>query len=303
MQRIEAETLEDAYAKASQFFGCSLLQLQCEVIQYPSKGVFGFGKKNAIIVADIIVDESVKEANSIKHEPIIVEPTKHIHVSKTHTSSRQATPQPSLKETSKQSMPTKSDDSSHLRHYDDAVSDQFFQNKEELPISYSDTKCSDSMPEPVSNPSLALEIENQLKKLFATSCFAIDIVEVDVIDHTALIFVDGDDAALLIGKEGYRYNALSYMIFNWLYSKYELFVKLEIARFLTSQQEMICYTIKPVIEAVHRGGKGKTRPLDGILVQIALEQLREEFPNKYVAIKTNKEGNKYIVINDFIQKT
>ncbi len=301
MQRIEAQTLEDAYAKASQLFGCSLLQLQCEVIQYPSKGVFGFGKKNAIIVADIIAEENVRAVNSVKNEPIIVEPTKHSHVSKTYTSSRQV--QPGLKEIQKQSMPAKSDDSSHLRHYDDAVSDQFFQNKEEQPTSYNDTKCSDSMPEPVSNPSLAIEIENQLKNLFAKSCFAIDVVEVDVIDHTALIFIDGDDAALLIGKEGYRYNALSYMIFNWLYSKYELFVKLEIARFLTSQQEMICYTIKPVIEAVHRGGKGKTRPLDGILVQIALEQLREEFPNKYVAIKTNKEGSKYIVINDFIQKT
>ncbi|MGW8169569.1 MAG: Jag N-terminal domain-containing protein [Sulfurovaceae bacterium] len=303
MQRIEAETLEDAYAKASQFFGCSLLQLHCEVIQYPSKGLLGFGKKSAIIVADIALDNNAKKIDSIKNEPIIIEPTKHTQSTKVSTPSKQPAIQTSQKETSKQTMPSRSDTSSHLRQYDDAVNDQFFQNKEELPTSYNDIKCSESMPEPVTNPSLALEIENQLKKLFATSCFAIDVVEVDVIDHTALIFVDGEDAALLIGKEGYRYNALSYMIFNWLYSKYELFVKLEIARFLTSQQEMICYTIKPVIEAVYRGGRGKTRPLDGILVQIALEQLREEFPNKYVAIKTNKDGNKYIVINDFIQKT
>jgi len=30
----------------------------------------------------------------------------------------------------------------------------------------------------------------------------------------AHIFIDGEDAALLIGKEGYRYNALSYMLFQ-----------------------------------------------------------------------------------------
>ncbi|MDD5405909.1 MAG: Jag N-terminal domain-containing protein [Sulfurovaceae bacterium] len=298
MQRIEAETLEDAYAKASQFFGCSLLQLQCEVVQYPSKGFLGLGKKNAIIVADIVSTIDIVK----KNEPIIVEPTKLTKSPKSYTLPKQTNLQASSKEIHKHVISEKSDTSSHLKQYDDLVSEQFFKNKEELPTSYVDTKCSESQQEPIANVALAQEIENELKRLFATSCFSIDVVEVDVMDNTALIFIDGEDAALLIGKEGYRYNALSYMIFNWLYSKYELFVKLEIARFLTSQQEMICYTIKPVIEAVHRGGRGKTRPLDGILVQIALEQLREEFPNKYVAIKTNKDGNKYIVINDFIQK-
>ncbi len=297
MQRVEAATLEDAYAKASEFFGCSLLQLHCEVVQYPSRGFLGIGKKDAIIVADVISTQPVKK------EPIIIEPTKHAPYPKSSPQTRQFASQTTQKETPKHTMPEKSDASSHLQQYDDLVSEQFFQSKDKISTGYSDSKCTDSIPQPSTNAPLALEIENALKQLFATSCFAIDVVEVDVVDNTALIFVDGEDAALLIGKEGYRYNALSYMMFNWLYSKHELFVKLEIARFLTSQQEMICYTIKPVIEAVNRDGKGKTRPLDGILVQIALEQLREEFPYKYVAIKTNRDGNKYIVINDFIQKT
>ena len=150
---------------------------------------------------------------------------------------------------------------------------------------------------------LALLIENQIKELLSHTCFDIDVVEVDVRDNTALIFIDGDDAALLIGKEGYRYNALSYMLFNWLHTKYELFIKLEIAEFLTSQQEMIRNYIKPVIENVEKHGKGKTRSLDGILVQIALEQLREAFPNKYVAVKTGREGNKFVVINEFNNKS
>ena len=142
-------------------------------------------------------------------------------------------------------------------------------------------------------------VENQLKELLSHSCFDIDVVEVDVRDNTALIFIDGNDAALLIGKEGYRYNALSYMLFNWLHTKYELFIKLEIAEFLTTQQEMIRNYIKPVIENVEKNGKGKTRFLDGILVQIALEQLRERFPDKYVAVKTAREGKKFVVINEF----
>ena len=131
------------------------------------------------------------------------------------------------------------------------------------------------------------------------SCFAIDTVEVDVIDDTAYIFMDGDDAALLIGKEGYRYNALTYLVSNWLQNKHKLYIKLEIAQFLASQQEMITSYMVPVIEHVEQKGWGRTRSLDGVLVQIALEQLREEFPNKYVAIKRTRNGDRYILINEF----
>jgi len=160
-----------------------------------------------------------------------------------------------------------------------------------------------SNEEPFVDVALAQSIEESLKHLMEVSCFDIDVVEVDVVDNTALIFIDGEDAALLIGKEGYRYNALSYMLFNWLHTKYQLYIKLEIAEFLTSQQEMIRNYIQPVIEKVEKYGKGKTRFLDGILVQIALEQLREAFPDKYVAIKTGKSGKRFVVINEFHTKS
>ena len=173
----------------------------------------------------------------------------------------------------------------------DAVLDSFFEPDMKEEEEYEE--------ESIVYDELGQLIEKQLKELLDHSCFDIDVVEVDVRDNTALIFIDGEDAALLIGKEGYRYNALSYMLFNWLHTKYELFIKVEIAEFLTTQQEMIRNYIKPVIENVEKNGKGKTRFLDGILVQIALEQLRERFPDKYVAVKSSKDGKKFVVINDF----
>jgi len=148
----------------------------------------------------------------------------------------------------------------------------------------------------------AKTLEEQIKKLFSYSCFEIDTIEVDIEDNTALIFIDGEDAALLIGKEGYRYNALSYMLFNWINVKYGLYIKLEIAQFLASQQDMIKNLLKPVIEHVQNRGNGKTKPLNGILVQIALEYLRDVFPDKYVAIKRNKDNDRYIIINNFNKK-
>ena len=277
MKKVEAPTLEAAYAQASKVLECSISELQCEVVQHPSKGIFGFLKKNAIIVATCKkVAKPVHKTKKIKEEISTPLPTEEESVAS------------EIIATVKDEV-VKVEVSETVVVEKDAVLDSFFEaDKEEV---YEEVD--------VVYDELALLIENQLKELLEKSCFDIDVVEVDVVDNTALIFIDGEDAALLIGKEGYRYNALSYMIFNWLHTKYELFIKLEIAEFLTTQQEMIRNYIKPVIENVEKQGKGKTRFLDGILVQIALEQLRERFPDKYVAVKTGREGKKFVVINEF----
>ena len=71
------------------------------------------------------------------------------------------------------------------------------------------------------------EIKEGVTRLFKASCFEIDKVEVSKFnDETVLIELDGADAALLIGKEGYRYKAISYMLYNWLNSKYNLAIRL-----------------------------------------------------------------------------
>jgi len=271
MTKVEASTLEEAYELAATQLSCSVTELQYEVIQYPSKGVLGLFKKSAIIVAT--AKTVLKEMDTA-----IVE-TPDTSIEEEMASEIIST----VKETTEAAPGTAASESEST----DAVLDSFFESAEE---------------EPFIDRELSLSIEESLKALFDVSCFDIDVVEVDVIDNTALIFIDGEDAALLIGKEGYRYNALSYMLFNWLHAKYQLYIKLEIAEFLTSQQEMIRNYIQPVIENVEKYGKGKTRFLDGILVQIALEQLREAFPNKYVAVKTGKSGKKFVVINEFHTK-
>jgi len=280
MRKVEAPTLEEAYQKASQMLECSISELQSEVMQHPSKGIFGFLKKNAIIVATCKKSASKNVKNEVKEEALDVPTTEESVASEiiATVKEEEQTPQNTISEPEIEK---------------DAIVDSFFE------VDHHEDETEEFEEETVVYDELALMIEDQLKELLSHSCFDIDVVEVDVRDNTALIFIDGDDAALLIGKEGYRYNALSYMLFNWLHTKYELFIKLEIAEFLTTQQEMIRNYIKPVIENVEKQGKGKTRFLDGILVQIALEQLRERFPDKYVAVKTGREGKKFVVINEF----
>ena len=284
MKKVEAPTLEEAYANASQMLECSISELQCEVVQHPSKGLLGLFKKTAIIIAvrKTISSQQTSSEHTLSPEieEIITEPSEEEQVAS------------AILETVKEEAVKEETAIVEPEVLKDAVLDSFFE---------SDSTVDDDVveEETIVYDELAMMIEDQLKELLSHSCFEIDVVEVDVRDNTALIFIDGDDAALLIGKEGYRYNALSYMIFNWLHTKYELFIKLEIAEFLTTQQEMIRKYIQPVIASVEKQGKGKTRFLDGILVQIALEQLRERFPDKYVAVKTAREGKKFVVINEF----
>jgi spoIIIJ-associated protein len=292
MKKVEADTLEEAYQKAATQLACSITDIEYEVIQHPSKGIFGFLKKKAIIVATckktVVSKETKEETADLPSEEESVASEIMAVVKEESVEEKKETVHKNEEKEKAVITATETD----------VVLDNFFAVDQEKTVNNEEME-----DESIVYDELALLIENQLKELLSHSCFDIDVVEVDVRDNTALIFIDGNDAALLIGKEGYRYNALSYMLFNWLHTKYELFIKLEIAEFLTSQQEMIRNYIKPIIENVQKNGKGKTRSLDGILVQIALEQLREAFPNKYVAVKTGREGNKFVVINEFNNKS
>ena len=282
IQKVEAPTLEEAYGKAATLLECSISEFHSEVVQYPSKGILGFLKKKAIIIASLKNDKSKVASKEKISKDIPFQTTEESVADEIIATVKKEVPQ---KESIKETKLEKDD-----------IVDRFFETN-------SQEKEQEENDEPVVYDELAHVIENELKELLSHACFEIDVVEVDVVDNKALIFIDGDDAALLIGKEGYRYNALSYMLFNWLHTKYELFIKLEIAAFLTTQEEMIRSYIQPVIQEIEKNGRGKTRFLDGILVQIALEQLREYFPNKYVAVKTTKNGKKFVVINEFHTKS
>ena len=147
---------------------------------------------------------------------------------------------------------------------------------------------------------VAAEIKEKVDLLFKNICFDIDAIKVCQYDEkTILIEFTGKDAALLIGKEGYRYKALSYMLYNWINATYQLQLRLEIAEFLKNQEEMICKYLEAVYANIERDGRAQTKILDGVLVQIALRELRTAYPDKYVAIRSTRDGAKFIIVNSF----
>ncbi|GAA8335413.1 Jag N-terminal domain-containing protein [Helicobacter pylori] len=144
------------------------------------------------------------------------------------------------------------------------------------------------------------EIKQELKDLFSHLPYKINKVEVSLYEPGVLLIdIDGEDSALLIGENGYRYKALSYLLFNWIHPTYGYNIRLEISTFLQNQEKVMEAQLQSTIMTVHEVGKGQMKAPDGVLTYIALKKLRKAFPNKYVSIKTNLNDEKYIVINDF----
>lgn len=314
MIKVEAATLQEAYSKAASELFCSVIDLDINIVQNGSSGFLGLFKKSAIIevrrkgakpqerekkeFAPSLKNENHQEVDSNvaslderkdrnkrnknrRNRNKNKEFTKEEGVEKRADAVILPKETPVVKESRPEPKPHKEPRHTHSTS---AIDQNFHQEKREI-------------------NDILDEVRIQIKNLFKYSCFTLDVPVVSKYsDDTILIEFSGEDAALLIGKEGYRYKALSYLLYNWINLKYGLNIRLEIAEFLKNQEEMIDKYLSPVIERIRNSGKGQTKILDGVLIKIALEALRSEFPEKYVGIKSGKDGGKFIVVNDFNRK-
>ena len=286
MKKFEANCLEKVYELATAEFNCSITELEIEVIQQPSKGFLGFGKKSAII--QVCFKDScktyVQETKVFKNKDIkIQEVSERIEYSN-QCEERDFLQKEEKKETSCNVPKMESKD----KIFDKFYHEESPQNEISKIIIKKDKE------------KILKEVEDGIHLLFNNTCYKLDKINVEFYDEETLyIEFLGEDSALLIGKEGYRYKALSYILFNWINEKYGLMLRLEVAQFLKNQEEAIYTYLEPIIEIIKEKGTFKTKPLDGILVHIALKKLRDEFPDKYVAVKTNVRGDKYVLVNEY----
>ncbi|MBC8237420.1 MAG: Jag N-terminal domain-containing protein [Helicobacteraceae bacterium] len=329
MIKIEAVTLEAAYKDAASKLECSVTELKIEVVQAPNKGILGLFKKPAIIVAVREVNlESKSESNKIpardKREALKQKSNVDIQSLKPdEKQEKQETPKSEKKESQTNKTTSKDEVKVNKQAKKPKKKYQETKEKEEAPCILNNTimpasfvSMQDDEDEyEVSNyladydedeaevqniSEIAKTVAKEINELFDLTCFNIESIDVSAHDeNTLLIEFKGEDAALLIGKEGYRYKALSYMIFNWINTKYQVQLRLEIAEFLKNQEESICKYLIGVCENIDRDGRAQTKILDGVLVQIALNELRERYPDKYIVIRSTRDGLKYIIINDY----
>lgn len=291
--QIEAKDLEAAYLIAASKLDCSAADIHIEIIQQPRAGFLGLFSKNGVFKAN-------RQVKSFKNDKIkkVKRPIKKNYTNTLETNSKPQTQENKIIQENKQEE-IKEENKIHI------VEKQKTKNN---PLdAYNNivdgfNKSEKQTKETLINADIIYDIKIKLDELFATKCFDISVMEVSKYDDkTVYIRLDGDDCALLIGKEGYRYKALSYLIYNWINAKYNLNIRLEIAEFLKNQEQSISNYLNDVIAKIESNGKGHTKPLDGVLVKIALEQLRARFPQKYVGIKQSNDG-KYVAVGDFHKK-
>ena len=286
MKKFESDCLEKVYELASAEFNCSITELEIEVIQQPSKGFLGFGKKNAII--EVCYKDNckkyVQETKSFKNKDVRIEEVSD----RIEYSNKSEEEKFSRKEEKKEPLIKVPKVESKDKIFDNFYNEEASQNEVSKIVIKKDKE------------KILEEVKAGINLLFQDTCYKIDQINVDFYDEETL-YVEflGEDSALLIGKEGYRYKALSYILFNWINEKYGLMLRLEVAQFLKNQEEAIYTYLEPIIEIIKEKGTFKTKPLDGILVHIALKKLRDEFPDKYVAVKTNVRGDKYVLVNEY----
>ena len=286
MKKFESDCLEKVYELATAEFNCSITELEIEVIQQPSKGFLGFGKKNAVIEVCYKDNckKNIQETKSYKNKDVrIEEVSDRIEYSNKSEEEKFS----KIEEKTEPLITVPKVDSK------DRIFEKF----------YNEDASQSEIPKIVikkDKERVLEEVKAGINTLFEDTCYKIDQINVEFYDEETLyIEFLGEDSALLIGKEGYRYKALSYILFNWINEKYGLMLRLEVAQFLKNQEEAIYTYLEPIIEIIKEKGTFKTKPLDGILVHIALKKLRDEFPDKYVAVKTNVRGDKYVLVNEY----
>lgn len=306
MTKVTANTLQEALSKAALELGCSVTELDYEVVQYESKGVLGIGKKDAIIIANL-KNSSAKPDNTQKHQEASYQ--------QSQTSQSNQTIQESSQANSSQNNPNQNNqgffdasefvasaslESSEPNYESGKQShtNQAYANYDEL--CNTDNTNTTQTKKFQTKEEVASEIQNLIQEMLSYTPYKIDNVNVGFYDNQTLsIYIDGEDSALLIGERGYRYKAISYLLFNWIQPAYGYNIRLEIAQFLQNQEEAIDAYLVGIINEVKREGRAQTKPLDGILAFIALKKLRGHFPDKYISFRENPQNEKYIIINDF----
>lgn len=276
--KIEARDLQSALTEASRVLECSVMDLEYQILQHPKNGFLGFGRKNAVI--EVSSKKKFSKKNNKKDSAYTMREEKR-----------------SSREDKKNSKKESKNTEIHATVKEQKPKESYVVKSDEIfDTFYKESKDTRNIQDVLD------EIRIQLLKLLESSGFKIELKEIKMYDEESiLICLDGEDAALLIGKEAHRYKAISYLLHSWINLKYNLLVRLEIAQFLENQIHSMQIYIKNIVEKIKVNGRGQTKPLDGVLIKIALEQLRAEFPDKYVGIKQN--GNqRFVIINDFLKK-
>lgn len=296
MTKFTAPTIELALLEASKELKCSIVDLEYEIIEKPSKGFLGLGRRDA----KIVVSQKRKNRHSFANDGESARESRE-SIRESKFAPKNANQSQSAFEHNKRES-----------HYD--FRGESRESKRESYEPYRESareivgeSIRESAHKPYESPkydsndideSIIHKIHKEINELFALLPIKLSKIEVSKFEkNTILIHFKGADAALLIGERGYRYKAISYLLFNWLNAEYGVNIRLEIESFLVSQEAMISHYLAPIIEELKDSDEPfATKTFDGILAYIALKELRAKLHGKNIVLKTNENDESYVLI-------
>lgn len=298
MTKFTAPTIELALLEASKELKCSIVDLEYEIIEKPSKGFLGLGKRDA----KIVVSPKRKNRHSFANERESRE-RESVRESKFAPKNANQSPNRGANYDTFEQNKSNYDFRGEVRESKHESYEPYRESVREIV----GESIRESAHKPYESPkydsndideSIIHKIHKEINELFALLPIKLSKIEVSKFEkNTILIHFKGADAALLIGERGYRYKAISYLLFNWLNAEYGVNIRLEIESFLVSQEAMISHYLAPIIEELKDSDEPfATKTFDGILAYIALKELRAKLHGKNIVLKTNENDESYVLI-------
>ena len=146
------------------------------------------------------------------------------------------------------------------------------------------------------------EVKAGVKELLEVCGYDAEVKSVECKEGKVFVVIDGTHAALLIGRDGRRFEAIFTLLQNWFMLKFSLNAQLEIANFYASKKEANQTYIQELVATLKTTPKLRTKFFeDETSLRIVLEALREAYPHKYIAAQNDHNG-RCIYIKDFKNK-
>ncbi len=283
----KADTLDDAYKQISQDIDIPISKLDIEVLQTHSAGILGMMKKGAILKVHL-----PDEPQPDKPQPT---PQSDTDTQTTATQEPQLT-QPSQAYTPPLDLPQETA-RQHTRPIRQTTRQDNKDTDSRPPLEFVDKE--PQIKYKVIEDDDTKDIRPKLDKLFSIYCLDISIDKLHKTDdHTVYIKLIGDDAKIVIGTKGFRYDSLSFMLNSWLKRKYNLDSRLEILQYLQNKQHKVAQLLEKFYEDVTGYGYGTTVELSGQYLRIAVDLIQHKFPDRQLIFEETQKGRKTIKIDD-----
>ncbi len=149
------------------------------------------------------------------------------------------------------------------------------------------------------NDEVIKDIYQKLDGLLSVYCLDIKIDKLHKKnENTIYIKLIGEDAKILIGTKGYRYDAMSVLLHSWIKRRYNKELQLEVLEYLENKKQKVKLLLEKFMEDIEQFGTATSVEMSGQYLRIAIDLIQTAYPDKRIILKETRMRRKTITIDD-----